>query len=472
MAAENGSATKIYTVFVSRGYGGAGGFPENFVSNEDVINRLKKDCKGDVDFIVRDISDGKINVESVLRELSDMQEVPDGVLVFGTSDRKQYPLALTGLPTIVAYNLFEFMHLPYELYYEKGKVLTVCIDRINTTRPSVSISMFADLVGKIGLIQSLRKMKEATIISVSPYKNMAVVDRMNLPVGYNELLTDSLKDTLGIKLIRVKPEEFYKSVKSADMKEAKKIAKMWIAEAKKMEDTTEEEVVKSAKMYLGFKALKERYNASAITTHMRFLADSNKMEDRAWPSFANTEFQKQGVVGLCQDYPHIAATHLLGYYLTGRPSMLGDLMLDPFNSVSIILHCGAPVNPFGNDRVPYALTSHAESPVRGTMKPGSGACLQIDLPVNEIVTIWKIDPISKRIILHTGTSVDGRKIYKNFDDIMCRTKLVVRTEAKRVQRHAYPDRYGIHRSAIFSDIREKVKDVGTLLGFDVIEEDV
>jgi hypothetical protein len=55
---------------------------------------------------------------------------------------------------------------------------------------------------------------------------------------------------------------------------------------------------------------------------------------------------------------------------------------------------------------------------------------------------------------------------------MCRVKLIVKTEAKKVQRYAYPDKYGIHRSAIFADIREQVKDVGTLLGFEVIEEDV
>ncbi len=35
---------KVYTVFVSSGYGGAGGFPEKFVSSEEVIKKLKKEC--------------------------------------------------------------------------------------------------------------------------------------------------------------------------------------------------------------------------------------------------------------------------------------------------------------------------------------------------------------------------------------------------------------------------------------------
>lgn len=461
---------KIYTVFISSGYGGAGGFPEKFISNQEVIKKLEKECEG-IDFIVRDMSKGKLNVNSVLNELINFPEDPDGVLIFGTRNKEDYPLALTGLPTIVVYNLFEFMHLPYKLYYEKGKILTTCIDRINAVSQSTSDSMFKDLVEKVKLIEVIKKLKESIVISITPYKYMSIVDYKNLPVGYNEKLTNSLKSSLGVKLIRVKAEEFYEEIKKVDIKEAKGIAKMWMSEAKGIEDTTEEEVIKSAKMYLGFKALQEKYNASAITSHMRFLTNSGKVEDMAWPSLGNSEFQKYGIQGLCQDYPHLAVTHLLGYYLTGRPSMLGDIMIDPFNSVSIILHCGAPFNPHGNDRVPYTIMSHAQSPVRGTMKPGSGACSRVDLPPDEPVTIWKIDPIKKRIILHTGTSIDGHKLYKNFDNIMCRTKLVVKTEAEKVQRNFYMDEYGLHRSAIYGDLREKIRNIGILTGFEVIEED-
>jgi hypothetical protein len=40
-----------------------------------------------------------------------------------------------------------------------------------------------------------------------------------------------------------------------------------------------------------------------------------------------------------------------------------------------------------------------------------------------------------------------------------------------VQKHYSPDEYGIHRAATFGDLREKVRDLGDLIGFDVIEED-
>ena len=49
-----------------------------------------------------------------------------------------------------------------------------------------------------------------------------------------------------------------------DNKEAEQIVRMWIRQAKKIKDTLESEVVKSAKMYLALKALLRKYNATAI----------------------------------------------------------------------------------------------------------------------------------------------------------------------------------------------------------------
>ncbi len=44
-------------------------------------------------------------------------------------------------------------------------------------------------------------------------------------------------------------------------------------------------------------------------------------------------------------------------------------------------------------------------------------------------------------------------------------------DAQRVQRYVYPDKYGMHRCATFGDLRERVKDLATLIGFSAIEED-
>jgi hypothetical protein len=232
-------------------------------------------------------------------------------------------------------------------------------------------------------------------------------------------------------------------------------------------------VVKTAKSYLAFEALRSKYNCNAVSTQMRTLTGRGKTEDIFWPGLGLMEFQKRGIQAICQEYENIMVAHLLGYYLTGRPSMLGDLMIDTFNNVSILTHCGAPVNPWGDDRrIPYIIWSHAQSPVRGTLRPGSGTGAQVNYPANEPVTIWKVYVLHKKIGLHTGKTADGYSLYKGFDGIMCRTKLVVKVDdAKKIQRHCSPDEYGIHRAGILGDLRESIKDLGTLIGFEVLEED-
>ncbi len=45
-------------------------------------------------------------------------------------------------------------------------------------------------------------------------------------------------------------------------------------------------------------------------------------------------------------------------------------------------------------------------------------------------------------------------------------------DASKVLRYVYPDKYGVHRCATFGDYRARIKDLATLIGFTVIEEDV
>jgi hypothetical protein len=138
-----------------------------------------------------------------------------------------------------------------------------------------------------------------------------------------------------------------------------------------------------------------------------------------------------------------------------------------------ITHCGAPVNPYGDDRrIPYIIWSHAQSPVRGTLKPGSGTGAQVNYPVGEPVTIWKVYVLHKKIGLHTGITADGHALYKGFDGIMCRTKLVVKVDdASKIQKHFSPDEYGIHRAGTLGDLRQKIQDFAALIGFEVVQED-
>ena len=45
------------------------------------------------------------------------------------------------------------------------------------------------------------------------------------------------------------------------------------------------------------------------------------------------------------------------------------------------------------------------------------------------------------------------------------------SDAFAIQRHIYPDKYGVHRCATFGDLRDRLKDLAGLLGFAAIEDD-
>jgi len=492
LQAEVGENTKIYTVFVSRGCTcPAGGTAQGLITNEEVLHKLQSRCSG-VHFIARDITKRDITIRTVLNELEGSKEGLDGVLIVGALGNREYKLAFSGLPTICVYNLFEWMNIPYKLYstgkensikvggpqYEGGRIITAQLDRRNACSPSVSSAMFEDLVNKIKIVQAIKKLKESRILVVTPNKYLGQVDyqgdaNKHFPEDYNQRYTRVLKESLGVELVRVEPKEFYEAVKKVEAKEAEQIAQVWIDEAQGMKDTTKSEVVKTAKSYLAFEALRKKYNCNAISTHMRSLTASGKVEDMFWPGLGLMEFQKRGIQAICQEYENIMVAHLLGYYLTGRPSMLGDLMIDTFNNISLLTHCGAPLNPYGDDRrIPYIIWSHAQSPVRGTLKPGSGTGAQVNYPVGEPVTVWKVYVLHKKIGLHTGKTADGHSLYRDFDGIMCRTKLVVKVDdARKIQKHFSPDEYGIHRAGTLGDLREVIKDLATLIGYEVIQED-
>lgn len=154
--------------------------------------------------------------------------------------------------------------------------------------------------------------------------------------------------------------------------------------------------------------------------------------------------------------------------------MLGDLIVDLPNNATMLTHCGAPINPYGDGRiVPYFIKTHAQSPVRDTQKPGSSTALQVEWPEGEPVTIWKVYALHKKIGVYTGTVVSAQSLYgERIHPVLCRTKLVAKVDnARKIQQLFSPGEYGIHRAATLGDLRNVIKDLAVLIGFEVMEED-
>ena len=484
------SRAKIFTVF-----GHTNPSPDDTsvvpTSDADLLRRLEENCPG-IEFVPRDEKKPGA-LESILNEMRDLKKQGyDGVLVFGAP--RHYGLTETGLPTIVVYSIHDFMDIPYTLFAKRGKILTTTIDRWHfCSSPQVSKQMEQDLFQKVRLISALRRMKTERILVCTDDRFVDVYHgcmTKSHPPGYNELYQKTLTGLLGTRLTKIGLDEVASEPEIEhlwhhDSEEANKIAKMWIREAAAMVNTMESEVVRSAKVYLAMKILMQKHVATAIAFHLRSLVKNPKPEDKVWPSMGNSELQKTGQVGCCQAHINVVLTHMLAQYAFGRPSMMGDFMLDTYNNVSYMMHCGAPWNPYGDDRrIPYVITDHRERAVRAHSQPGVGACTSVLYPPNEPGTIWRIDVMTKDVLVHMGTTIANptahamgltsvRSPYKpHWNETMCRTKFAIKVNgAKKIERYVYPDRYGVHRTGTLGDYRAGVKDLAALIGLNVIEED-
>ncbi|MCD6351787.1 MAG: hypothetical protein J7M26_06680, partial [Armatimonadetes bacterium] len=98
-------------------------------------------------------------------------------------------------------------------------------------------------------------------------------------------------------------------------------------------------------------------------------------------------------------------------------------------------------------------------------------CVEVLLPVGEQVTVAKLSVHDRKLSLFGGESVDGEELFPEFSDILCRTKLVVRTDAQALFEKVDWKTFGVHRVAFFGDWRQQFKDLAKLMGFEVVEKD-
>ena len=495
--AQNGN-TRVFTIFTSGGCGctGSGGPPEVFTTHEEVLDKLHQACNG-VDFIRFEgtITDAYNDVES-------HKDGYDGVLIIGRIDG-DYRLAFSGLPTIVVYNLWEFQSghhfhifatgkvkdderniLEGGTNYEHVKILTAQLDRRHLCMHSVREKMFMDLVYKVKLIQVIKELKETRILMVKNAKDEIIASvnykfgdfNQSYPTDHNERYIQAIKEVTGVEIVQVEAGEFYDTYQKINIWDAEEIAEQWINSARKVE-ASRSEIVKTARGYLALDELREKYNCDAVSTHIRSVTGSGELKDRYNPGLGmELGFKTRGIQAVCQNYPDILISQIIAYKLTGRPSMLGDQMYDIDNSVEIVLHCGIPVNPYGDERrIPYTIRTHAESQVRDIPEePGSSTGITAEWPVGEPVTFWEMHSLLKQIRLHTGETVNGRTIYTGGEDltkVMCTAKIIARVDAKKIREQHFPSLYGIHHCATLGDLRQQIKDIGILLGLDVIERD-
>lgn len=424
---------------------------------EELTKMLEQACPW-ADFktrVAKDTNEGK----KVLGELK--KEGVDGFVVYmlgiwtGLGGNGKFPVDLTSgtvknsVGSVIARSGYPTI-LVDDLYGGSGEFLLslAVANREDLPVVGVASSDFQDIIKKIELLRVIKSLKESRIVLVSD--------------GYYELWTDidDVRDTFGTEVIKISTEEFNKYYSQIQKKDAEYWADLWSDNALRVEEPSEEEILKAARMYLALKEIIREKKADAITVDCFNTVLANKIP--AYPCLPFFQLNNEGSTGICEGDIDSTLTQLMVRYLNGRPGFVNDPVVDTAKNQVIYAHCSCVNRVYGpkGKPNPYIIRDHAED--------GKGAAVQSILPTGDIVTTAKVNTSEKAMAIHQGKAVENVDVEK-----ACRSKLAVEAEAKTIMNNWNVDvDFKWHRVTFFGDIREPLKDLARLLSLKVVEEDL
>lgn len=469
----NSQTFNIYSLFM----------PYFWAKKDEIINRIQNRFD-DIKLIGFQKLDGIIDKKSLSKAYQEIEKADnnlDGIIVFGGFLDKE--LTDFELPVIFVRAVMGVGDWQKGVanFYQDEKVLTSTLNEIDNQEANIETS-FQDLFDKINLIKALKRVKQTKLICIQEKEIFGNYDvfgmdyHFPLSYNYNQVYKNNL-EKLGINIEHIKMSSLVKGLKRINENKIIKIANRWINNSRKVnQETDRSEIEKAARMYLAIKKLMDENNAQGVI--IRSLVPWAKGLIDVTPCLANTEFNRQLKVGVCEGLVNNAVGELLGLKFAGKPSFIGDVVgIDTINSIVTFAHCQSPINPHGDKTVPYDIRSHALQK-KNRMLPdyypeigkNRSAAVKVDFPINDTVTIFKMSLYDQKIAVSRGKTVFGSQFYRDFDDSLCRTKLSVRMNASGFEQNYNTTTFGVHRNILFGDYTKPLQQIAKLIGYNIIEE--
>ena len=347
------------------------------------------------------------------------------------------------------------------------------------------------------------KLQGAKLVTVQDYEKINPLDQhgwgeVNAPMkDYDRNYPKRLKDYLGIEIIKVGSIELLAEMAKADDQKAQDLAGAWMSGATEVKVVKRKDLVRNAKLYLGLKRLLRKYDGDAVTMATWHLAGSNNPEGsktNVMFPMAMIELSKEHIPCCCESLLDCMVTMMVGTHLTGGSmGFAGDVLnaskLKPTGArpenVIIVGHCGAPINPKGDGRIPYVIRDHVIHQWGGKWakkfdENTISVATTVQWPTGEPATVVKFDVYRKKVSVFTGTVLDGNALYENFANVWCRNKILVKLDRPERSyllpsdpggpafRHWWGT-WGCHQVVFYGDIKEPSKQFAELAGFEVVE---
>ena len=264
--------------------------------------------------------------------------------------------------------------------------------------------------------------------------------------------------SMGIQVLQIPFSEVNDAWAAADKDESRTIADRWMKTAQAVEGVSRDELINSAAMYIGERAVLKKHGAQAISINC--LGGFYGGHIHAYPCLGFHELNNSGSVGGCEcDISSATAMVALGLMTHGRPGYISDPVIDSSERHIIYAHCVASKQVFGPNGPsnPFQILTHSED--------RQGAAVRSILPAGYMTTSIQISDSRKEILLHQAKAVGNDP-----DDRACRTKLIGEPIGDIEKLFTMWDKWGWHRVTFYGDLKQNVYALADSLGWKVVEE--
>ena len=400
------------------------------------FNGLEKQF-GDVKFI-----GGDLVPPTAVDQLAEKMRDADGVLLIHLSGHGGDAPVLgklidVGLPTVVFSQPFSghgWMYFPQ--WHKQGKKVIL-----------LPTSDWKELDRAVGLLRVPAWLKQTRIIA------------WGAPLGTAAACSaEQIKKRLGAELVSVSNDRVHQMMKDISPKAAEAEAEeYWISKAKAIVEPKRPEIIESARLYLAIKELMIQEKAQAVTS-------SHCMGDpRGCLTFS--KLNDLGFVGACEGDMDSTLTMLMFAYAFRAPGFISDPVIDKAKNAMVHFHCTCATKMDGvaGPRLPFTIRNQTDSK--------GGVALQVKHRVGQPVTCAKF------VNLDTMLITTGQILETSTSPLACRTQFA---QSVPDARRLFLD-WGenviqagvmalLHRVVFYGDYKERIRDLGDLMGFKCIEE--
>jgi hypothetical protein len=270
---------------------------------------------------------------------------------------------------------------------------------------------------------------------------------------------EEVKKQLGAELVFINNEQIIEAHKAVDPKAAEAEAeRYWISKAKKIVEPARDEIVNSVRLYLAVKDLMIKERAQAITS-------SHCMGAPAKGCLTFSKLNDMGLVGACEGDMDSTLTMLMFGYAFGVPGFISDPVFDTAKNALIHFHCtcATMMDGPGCERLPFTIRTQSDSE--------RGVSLDVEQRIGQMVTCAKLANNDTMLIS------TGKVIEVTHDELGCRTQFATEVADARKMFHDWgagllgdDTMTLLHRVVFYGDHTQSVKDMGALMGFNVVQE--